>query len=72
MTDPEQDTTPAKPEPLPPLPHNIPAVLKTAPIWVVWDYVLIDGRWAKVPFSARLSDPCVGHAAQHTGRAGWW
>jgi primase-polymerase (primpol)-like protein len=72
MTDLEHNAIPEKPEPLPPVFSNIPAVLKTARIWVVWDYVLIDGRWAKVPFSARRSDLSVEHAARHIGRVGWW
>ena len=72
MQDFDQDAIPPKPEPLAPRYSCMPALLKTARIWVAWDYVLLDGRWAKVPFSARLSNPSVEHAADHVGRVGWW
>lgn len=72
MHEPEQNEIPPKPEPLSPRYSCMPEILKTARIWVVWDYVYIDGRWAKVPFSARFSDPNVEFASQHVGRVVWW
>jgi primase-polymerase (primpol)-like protein len=72
MHEPEENEIPPKPEPLSPRYSCMPEILKTARIWVVWDYVLIDGRWAKVPFCAQFSNPSVEYASQHIGRVGWW
>lgn len=42
----------ARPVPLPVLIENIPEELTTRPQWLLWKYVLSNGRWTKVPFAA--------------------
>ncbi len=38
-------------------PTPIPAALRERPQWVVWKYILREGKWTKVPFNARTGEP---------------
>jgi putative DNA primase/helicase len=47
-------------------PEAIPVEIREIPNWVVWKYVLRDGKWTKPPFDAK-----TGRSAKSTDPSTW-